>query len=335
MTASNAAEDAARARVRKLTERHPLPPGWTLSEVFLQETTVAQLRLCMVGLVSSRDAEQALGSAAESDVYPVERAYFELLERISIQQAQTSEALWVRDRDDRALAQRSGKRVFPPDAFPARSRLALSNGVALGVDWADACTAARRELAERDRVLRSFAGEIRPRALPHVPEALARALEPEYRYTAYALDAPAGEAEHVVTVCLWPRSLTNPLVHGFGAAADLKGAQARAEREALQRLAFLWGEALPEQAPDPSPTPDYHQEHYLFVPHHAQLLEWLEGNKPRPARQTVTLHADKLTFIDLTPAALSSSGLRVAKAVSPHARKLRFGAVRGIPHPIV
>jgi hypothetical protein len=336
MAATTAAEASARARVQELAERHPLPPGWTLSEIFLQETTVAQLRLCMVGLVGGREAGQALGSAAESDAYPVERAYFELLERISIQQALTAEALWVRDVHANALAARPGRRVFPPDPFPERLRLALSNGVALQAGWQSACAAARRELMERDRVLRSFAGEITPRPLPQPAHALCQALASAYRYAAYALGTPG---EHVVIVCLWPHSLTNPLVYGFGAADDAAGALAGAEREALQRLAFLWGEALPEQAPEAAPTPDYHQEHYLFPPHHAQLLAWLEGDRAgthsEHATHAAAFCADKLTFIDLTPAALSSSGLYVVKAVSPHARKLRFGGARGTPHPIV
>ena len=336
MGATTAAESSARVLLQELTQRHPLPPGWSLSEIFLQEITVAQLRLCMVGLVASRDAAQSLGSAADSDSYPIERAYYELLERISIQHAQRAEQLWVRDVHANAIAQRAGRRVFPPDPFPERLRLALSNGVALHAGWQNACAAARRELVERDRVLRSFAGEITPRCLHQTPSALALALAPEYRYAAYALDTASDCQEHVVSVFLWPSARTNPLVYGFGAAEDTAGAQARAEGEAVQRLAFLWGEALPAQAPEPAPTPDYHQEYYLYPPHHAQLVAWLEGRRPPPTRKRgAPLDADELTFIDLTPAAVSSSGLYVAKAVSPHARKLRFGATRGGPHPIV
>lgn len=336
MGATTAAEDSARARVHELTERHPLPDGWSLSEVFLQETTVAQLRLWMVGLIAGRDSRQALGSAAEGYGYPVERAYFELLERICIQEAQSAEQLSVRDAQGRPLAQRSGARVFPVDPFPARLRLALSNGVALQSGWSNACAAARRELVERDRVLRSFAGEIVPRPLANAPEALTRALSSEYRYTAYALDAPPSAAEHVVTVCLWPRALTSPVVYGFGVAEDPGQAQTHAEREALQRLAFLWGEPLPEEPPEPAPTPDFHQDFYLYPPNHALLQAWLEGRRAGPARKLgAPFAAERVTFIDLTPAALSSSGLFVAKALSPHARKLRFGATRAAPHPVV
>ena len=38
----------------------------------------------------------------------------------------------------------------------------------------------------------------------------------------------------------------------------LEAAANHARREALQRLAFLWGEPLPATAPEPEPAPDYH-----------------------------------------------------------------------------
>jgi len=325
-------EAAARERTLALTRRHPLPPGWSLEETFLQEITVGELRLCMAGLVAGDGASQALGSAAESDSYPVERAYFELLERVSIQEARRAQQLALRDRTGGLLEQRSAARVFAAEPAPERLRLALSNGVALQSSWQAACSTAVRELVERDRVLRSFAGELPVRPLPAEPCALA----PEYRSAAYALGEPGPQLGlHVVTVVLSPRTPENPLVYGFGAAESLREARARAEREARQRLAFLWGEALPTHAPEPAPTPDFHQEHFLYPPHHAQLFAWLEGKLPPASRRTRPFDGDRLSFVDLTPVALHSTGLCVVKASSPHARKLRFGCTRGRPHPVV
>lgn len=334
MTHTSASEDEARALIEELGARHPLPPGWSLAETFLQEVRVARLRLCMCGLVAGDGAQgQALGSAAERSGYPVQRAYFELLERISIQLARRAEQLPVRDRAGSQLSRRSGARVFPPDPSPERQRLALSNGVALHRSWPEACEAAVRELVERDRVLRSFAGELTARALP----APVSGLEPEYVAQAYALGAPGPQLGLTVVIfVLQPRAAEQPLVYGFGAGETLAQASARAQGEAEQRLAFLRGEPLPTAAPEPAPTPDYHQEHYLYPAHHAQLFAWLEGKRPPPARRVCpAFDGSRLTFVDLTPAAVSGSGLHVAKAISPHARKLRFGATGGPPHPVV
>jgi hypothetical protein len=334
MAHTSASEDAARAQLMELAARHPLPPGWSLAETFLQEVRISRLRLCMTGLVASDGAQaQALGAAAERAGYPVERAYFELLERISIQLARGAEQLPVRDRAGRLLSRRGAARVFPPDPSPERLRLALSNGVALHRSWPQACDAAQRELVERDRVLRSFAGEIAPRALP----APVCGLEPEYAAQAYALGTPGPQLGLEVAIyVLRPRTQDQPLVYGFGAGETLALASARAQGEAEQRLAFLWGEPLPTAAPEPAPTPDYHQEHYLYPAHHARLFAWLDGKQPQPARRaSPAFDGSRLVLVDLTPAAVSGSGLYVAKAGSAHARKLRFGATGRAPHPVV
>ena len=56
-------------------------------------------------------------------------------------------------------------KLFPESDAPERWRYARSNGVALHADWSTACRRARWELAERDRVIRSWHGEIRPERL--------------------------------------------------------------------------------------------------------------------------------------------------------------------------
>ena len=109
----------------------------------------------------------------------------------------------------------------------------------------------------------------------------------------------------------------------------------------MQRLAFLWGEDLPSEQVEPSPTPDFHQEFYLYPPNHARLTEWLAGQlKSRHAlqRRLPLFDGNPVTYIDLTPAALRGK-LAVAKAVSPSARQLRFGVPsyprNAVPHPVV
>ena len=76
-------------------------------------------------------------------------------------------------------------------------------------------------------------------------------------------------------------------------------------------------------------------------------MRWLEGEHGVEAREPrssprlaspALYEGERTRFIDLTPEALRGK-LAVAKAISSHARRLRFGAPHardeGVPHPIV
>ena len=339
---NQASEPLAQASLQQLQERFPLPPGWTSHETFLQEASVGSLTLFMVGLVAASGERQAMGASADADGYPVNRAYFELLERISIQEAnQPARWLDVRNARGEVLEQRPSTRVFPRDLSPQRRR-ALSNGVALHESWEQACASALNELIERDRVLRSFAGELTPVRLQTPETRLARATTELFETAVYELGQREPAPKH--RTALWfmmPQQLELPLTYGFGTAQSLPEAIARAEREAMQRLAFLWGEELPSEQVEATPTPDFHQEYYLYPPNHARLTEWLAGQRrPRHAlqRSLPLFDGERVTFIDLTPAALRGK-LVVAKAASPCARQLRFGSPAfprdAAPHPVV
>lgn len=331
----------------QLQAQYPMPPGWSMQETFVQELDFAPLRLHMVGLVASRAAsgegdQNALGSAAGLDAAPVSRAYYELLERISILEARASQQpLCVRDLAGHVRERRSATRVFPPDPAPERQRLALSNGVALHASWAQACEAALHELVERDRVLRSFAGELVPARLDVAPGVLAKAAADRYDAAAYELGVSQPSPKHrTAALVLLPRSPELPVLYGFGTAYTLTAALQRAENETLQRLAFLWGEDLPTAAVEPAPTPEYHHDFYLYPPNQTHLRAWLQGQRSsRHAWRSLPLFdGDRTRFIDLTPASFAGK-LAVAKAVSPSARRLRFGQPaypkHAVPHPMV
>lgn len=339
-------ETSAHERLRELLEAYPLPNGWTLRETFLQEVDIGSLALRMVGLIGGgqdQDPLNALGSAAQSDGFPVERAYFELLERISIHMARSSaKPLPVRDEHGRELAERSSGRVFPSDLRPDQQRLSLSNGVALHTSWTQACAAACEELVERDRVLRSFAGELAPVPLALEESDPVRKLADLYEVTAFELGvATPPPSYRAAMLLLSPRSEGIPLIYGFGGARGLADALAKAEREALQRLAFLWGEDLPETSASPAPTPDFHHDFYLYPPNQKHLQRWLQGQN-RPRRQSLRglplFDGSPVVFVDLTPECLRGK-LAVAKASSPSARRLRFGAPAypggAPPHPMM
>ena len=340
-------EKSARRRLEELQSTYGLPETRTLEETFLQRVKIGTFELFMVGLVASTQAAGSVsGAAADDRGYPIDRAFFELLERLSIFAARSSStALRVRDPSGAAKGSLAVSRVFPSDAKPETLRTSLSNGVALHVSWPLACEAALNELIERDRVLRSFAGEYAPELVPDADPKLSRALRKHYDIAAYVFGPKRRKLTHVVTgMFMFPRQSSAPLVYGFGCAADVSAALSGARREALQRLAFLWGEELPVMPPPAAATPDYHQEFYLYPPHHVLLRGWLDGTRKRPTVKTttaklatMTLDRGSVRFVDLTVPGMQSE-LVVAKAMSRLAAVLRFGASasRGAraPHPL-
>lgn len=325
----------AHARLAALRRELPLPSGAELSDVFVEQATLGELCLSMVGLVAHVGAETITGSAADRAGFPVERAYFELVERVSLFTARAGgRMLALRDAKGVALELRSSARVFGRPREQATRVRSLSNGVAVQKSWAASCEAALAELVERDRVLRSFAGEQAPEAIA-TDRALASALRAHYAIESYAF-TPRGARHQVAGVFLFPRWQEAPLCVGFGAATERSSAVERAAREALQRLAFLWGEALPQVPPAIDATADGHQEYYLYPPHRAALRAWLMGERRDGTRACTTAPFDgeQTRFVDLTPPELAGA-LYVAKAVSPRARQLRFGwRVGVVPHPI-
>lgn len=337
-------EQSAERRLATLRTKYGLPDGCVLNDTFVQATKVGGLSLYMVGLVAAApDGSSVTGAAADEHGFPVDRAFFELVERLSIFVARSrSDALPVCDARGNKRATRAASRVFPIDAHPESLRTSLSNGVALHASWPLACEAALCELVERDRVLRSFAGEYVPRSLALEDDTLARALAAEYALEAYELGPNRKKLARVaIGLFLFPRRPVLPLVYGFGAARDRAGALASARREALQRLAFLWGEELPSTPPTAAPTPDYHQEFYLYPAHHAHLRDWLAGGRMRAranAKAAPPFDLQPALFVDLSPPGVRGE-LAVAKALSSRARVLRFGVKQASkrarpPHPV-
>jgi hypothetical protein len=332
---------AARRRLAALQRKFMLPRGCALSDTLLQRVTLGGLELYMVGLVGSvPGGSGVIGAAADRQGFPVERAFFELIERVSLWVARMADKpLRVRDQAGALVQKVPALNVFPSDAAPARIRASLSNGVALQRSWSAACDAARCELVERDRVLRSFRGEFAPVALPVPDRELARALRKLYDLEAYAFAPGEQRVEHSVAgLFLFPRQPSYPLAYGFGAALDGTAALKRATNEALQRLAFLWDEALPTEPPLAAPTPDYHQEYYLYPPHHAQLRDWLAGRtRLARARTARSFDGEAVWYADLTPPALRTE-LCVVRASSPRAQALLFGRAprsKAPVHPVM
>lgn len=334
--------------LERLCEQFPLPGGYQLSETFSDDLCLGALQLSMVGLVADHpDGDRVVGSAAGPGAAPWDRAYYELLERTSIKLARMREgdALVVRDADSGEPLDRMPHAVVFADAEAGDgTRLSMSNGVALHSRWSEAGRRARCELAERDGVLATFwdGAPIAPLPVPDEPPLAA--LAERYEVEAYQLGDGGALGLPAVGVFAFPRDPSDPLVYGFGGGGERAAALAAASREALQRLAFLWGEAIPEDVPDESATPDYHQEFYLVPAHRALLRTWLRDGQASAKTAQPLLPATHVQLVDLTPPELSGR-LWVAKAMADGIRPLRFGprltrSGRPVPsarrvHPIV
>lgn|GEM_PF-1007628 len=279
------------ATLAELGARHPLPSGWTPPECFVETAAIGELRVELVGLMAqSASGEQATGSAGERGRVPVDRAYFELLERACVLEALsgqaptfstfqvTSDEVVVGGAVDRTL-------VFPSAPEGASFRYARSNAVAAHHELSSACAAALAELIERDRLLLSWYGQTAPQRTRVPAELELQALEEHYELEAYSLppcnQSPAMPGWECAAVFGFPKHAQAPLIWGSAAASTWSQALRRAAGECVQRAGFLWGQDIPTEAPPLQPTADFHQEYFLHAEAHPALRRWLCGEHVR------------------------------------------------------
>jgi len=308
----------------------PLPEGWTEPERVEDVIDADGLQLHRVGLSSSRDGQEVLGSAADAQSSPAARAQFELLERMSILEATRNAAasFATRTRAGVSAGTEPGSRVFPLSSDPAVWAHARSNGVALHASWERACSAAELELAERDRVLRAWLGETEPQRLPLDLQTSPLSRTCSYEWSAYSFPAPdwGGSVPNSVTVGVFgfPFKPSAPFVFGYGARETVKSALDASTREAMQLLAFLWGEPISDGAPQPGPTPMCHLETFQCRERHGLVRRWLGGAHRRYRLAPREPLDPVVRFVDITPTWLEGR-LHVAKALSDAALPLAFG----------
>lgn len=333
--------------IEQLRSKSPLPEGWSPVDGMEDVVQVDGLQLRRAGLMSvGPGGEQVTGAAAEVSGSPLLRGYYELLERVSTLEAMANprDTYDLMSIEGECIASCSATEIFPESDEPADWRYARSNGVAIHADWVSAARSAFWELAERDRLLRAWRGEVRPEDVSHLLRALPVASAASYEWLAVAFpETQRGRFSkdvEVVAIAGFPRSDAAPLVMGFGGRPTREAAIAAASAEALQQLAFLWDERGTAEIPTSAPTPLFHLEYFQFIAHRPLIRRWLEGEHAAFEGE-VALSAPDIAFVDLTPTWLAS-GLRVAKAYSPHAVQLAFGAapnLRRLPshlraHPI-
>jgi hypothetical protein len=319
----------------RLDERYPLPPGWGPLDRFDERTIIGTSGIQLSGLsVVGPNGQQVTGAAACSvPANCASRSYYELLERVSIvvamEEGTTDYPLYDAARREFGRAPRAA--VFPESARPERSRYSQSNAVALHRSWNEACDRAAAELVERDRVLRCWFDECAPSHLTLPGGLIPAGLRSLAEWEAYEIPSSGpsiGPAWSVVAVVGYPRANDTPLAYGFAARSSTREAVGAAALEAVQRFAFLYGEEIPRETPELSPTPDFHQEFFLYPPSCALLRDWLNAaSSPATGSPDAVAPADDvpIRFVDLTPAHLRGRDLFVAKAICSSAEPLVFG----------
>jgi hypothetical protein len=322
--------------LERLVAEFPLPSNWEPPALFLHTTNIRGVDIHLAGLTAVDRAGQVVtAGAGQLAGSPVARAYFELVERVSIVEAMSGQRSHreyvISDARGHHIGTGSHGTVFPSSSEQTRWQYAKSNGVAVGRAWADACQRARWELTERDRVLRSWYGEVEPVRIT-IPDGLVPGeLADEYDLEAYSFHESAeldiaSPGIRVAGLFGFPKTERVPLTCGFGARDSLPDALVAATLECIQRLGFLWGEEIPQAEPRFSPTPDFHQDFFLHPPSQRRLRDWLAGGHGCFRGQLTFQRADshRPGFVDLTLHALRGK-LFAAKAIPSGELPLTFG----------
>lgn len=282
-----------------------LPAGWAAAELHQGSTRIDGLDLAYAGWVTTRDTgEEAHGAAIGEVSMAIEYAGYELLERCAlVEAARATHSFSVKTASGVRCPSVPHQGVFPLSRRPELWNYSRSNAAAFGFDWAGACQRARWERIERDTILRSWHHrDVRMVALPVHSHAL-KVLTSSFEISIYEFlreGDPSGV--RVVGVFLLPQSPTAlpRICYGFAARDTLVAAMGSAEREALQRLAFLWGEDV-DANPVFRPDADYHQEVFLDEAGRSRIGEWLGSAQSSPFSWADERSLAEERFADLSP----------------------------------
>lgn len=297
-----------------LSSKYGFVPGWRISEEVLHKVTVGHQDIFLSGLVGvSKSGKSIFGSAGSTVDYPIDRAFFELVERIATIESSGNES------------PRNGLgRIIDLDfkdlpALGNEAAYSKSNGVALGKSFEEAAQKAYLELVERDDILRAWYGASKPRIINKKPSTLS---EIQGEYQVIAVDFTNDPAEgFTIGAFGFPKNRKRPLIYGFGCSQNVERAFEKSQQEALQRLGFLWDEELP-QAVDFSPTAGFHQDFFLMPEKVEVIRRWIfEGHSDQGLDVP---HESNTHYLDLTPPK-GINGLYVVKAVSNSKIPLVFG----------
>ncbi|MEK6704515.1 MAG: YcaO-like family protein [Bdellovibrionota bacterium] len=310
---------------QELYIKFPLGLSWSNPEVHIEKVTVGDIEIHTVGVVShASDFGEVWGSAAGLKASPVERAYFELLERIAIVEAESGQTdLGTINASGEAKDTVSYDKIFPESTAPSEWIFSRSNGVAIGRTISSAQLRSACELIERHRVLNMWYKKKAPKPYPDSCDINESKFYDTYTFHKYDFgyvkvgDNPV----FVVGVLGVPKNPAWPEVMGFGSYSSFEYALKKAFEECIQRIGFLWGEEYSDfDKIIFSPSPLYHQEVYLSGHGRRLLATWLSGN----ASLNDSGDEFDITWADLTPERWRGK-LHVLRAISGEAIPLIFG----------
>jgi ribosomal protein S12 methylthiotransferase accessory factor YcaO len=312
---------------------------WQLEPEFRDATKIDGLTIFLSGVEAHhKDFGSVSGSAAGTETHPIDRAWYELVERISIlQNVKAGVSTYpLLNADGTKTGRLIDREAVFPSALSNEYQFSKSNGAALHSTWAEACRRATLELIERHLVLSSWVGRLRPlqvveNSSPDLLRPLARSYEVKKVHLGAQRVSCMASSISASVVALIPRDKNLPLILGFGAEETSEKSLRKAEEEALQRLGFLWGEELSDEAPEFSPTNLYHQDYHLMREQREKIQDWLSGAfyrepGPKNANHNTLDRMLNIDFVDLT--AFPELELKVARAICPEAIPLVFGRWR-------
>ncbi len=307
-------------------DKFPFPSPWKKPELFVDQFVLGEDGLELVGLASQNGFETVTGSAADFKHPPLARAYFELLERISVVEAEGAPQLplTLRTQDGKPFCT---KRWPELDSVPnsSQSRNSRSNGVSVAMDWQQATQSAYGELVERDRILSSWFGTQDPRPLPDSKHLIPSSWQAEFDFE--LVEFPATKKKdpyHVFGAFCFPKRLEIPRGYGFGAARDREDAIDHAVKECAQSVGFLWGEEIPSLQLPFKATPDYHQDFYLQPRNVETLRQWINLGHKRYRSDYKSPEVSTPLFVEITPKHLIGK-LVVVRAIDIQKMPLYFG----------
>jgi hypothetical protein len=322
--------EQAKVELNRLIKDYWDPEQWALPELYFEEVSMGDASISVAGLSSHLSGYgEVSASAVDLTGLSMRRAFFELIERlISI----SWETQWKFQHKTVRLVQEnpfnektvSTELIFPSSDTPNRWRYSITNGVAAHTLEKKATLSAGRELVERDRLLRSWYGEILPIGLEVPVDSRIAFLSKSYEIEAYYF------GENVIGIFGYPvEADVMPFIMGFGCGNDHLESVDKAIAEMIQRFVFLRTEKIPNREPEFTPTVAYHLDYFLYPPHVGLVRKWLSGetfSKKRTELSDLPV-ADSLKkqiFADLTPASMTGK-ISVVKAVSKARLPLIFG----------
>lgn len=279
--------------------------NWSISDSFSDQVKIDESsKIYLYGFVAQHeDFGEAYGSSGSLEDDNGIGAWFELIERISLVEkikadSSTTYSSYLFDGNpSKSYLQ---KELFPKS--PSKDfEFAKSNGVATHTDIIEARSRTAFELIERERIIKSWYLKAPPKCLD-ISNEFSKGFVDRFQF----IEGDFGSSDvdglgsiYTSGVFLFPKKKENIAIYGFGAGLSNSDAKAKAAREAIQRLGFLWEEEPLDSAPSFSPSPSYHQEYFLQKNQEKYLKEWisLEHNKPINLPKASKIVID---YVDLT-----------------------------------